>query len=218
MSLKTLPCPCCNKPWPWTVTGQLLPVCFNPHAAHAACVHTQASKFSAMGASSLMTSKNQAASECAHWVSHYDHQMFLVHRLFVLFTITCSRQCLHLCLLAALALSGLITGGRLTETCVRCIAQHLLVLVGDPLFNQLVKESAESVQNREDVDSVPIIDDIRYHVTLLHGDGELSGQLHDSKRNCSKSSLQALPFRPSVSPAWQAAQCAFIAWRTIRYE
>lgn len=51
----------------------------------------------------------------------------------------------------------------------------------DPLFNQLVKESAESVQNREDVDSVPIIDDIRYHVTLLHGDGELSGQLHDLK-------------------------------------
>ena len=48
-----------------------------------------------------------------------------------------------------------------------------------PLFNQLVKESAESVQNREDVDSVPIIDDIRYHVTLLHGDGELSGQLRD---------------------------------------
>lgn len=45
----------------------------------------------------------------------------------------------------------------------------------DPLFGQLVKESAETVQNREDVDSVPIIDDIRYHVTLLHGDGELSG-------------------------------------------
>ena len=62
------------------------------------------------------------------------------------------------------------------DTCVRCIAQHLLLLVQDPLFKQLVKESAESVQNREDVDSVPIIDDIRYHVTLLHGDGELSGQ------------------------------------------
>lgn len=58
---------------------------------------------------------------------------------------------------------------------MRCVAQHLLVLARDPLFNQLVKESAESVQNREDVDSVPIIDDIRYHVTLLHGDGELSG-------------------------------------------
>ncbi len=59
---------------------------------------------------------------------------------------------------------------------MRCIAQHLLALARDPLFNQLVKESAESVQNREDVDSVPIIDDIRYHVTLLHGDGELSGK------------------------------------------
>ncbi|KAA6425617.1 MAG: hypothetical protein FRX49_04514, partial [Trebouxia sp. A1-2] len=65
---------------------------------------------------------------------------------------------------------------RLADTCVRCIAQHLLSLVRDPLFNQLVRDSAESVQNREDVDSVPIIDDIRYHVTLLHGDGELSGK------------------------------------------
>ena len=53
------------------------------------------------------------------------------------------------------------------------------MLVRDPLFHQLVNESAESVQNREDVDSVPIIDDIRYHVTLLHGDGELSGQVSD---------------------------------------
>ena len=58
---------------------------------------------------------------------------------------------------------------------MRCIAQHLLELVRNPLFGELVKESAGSVQNREDVDSVPIIDDIRYHVTLLHGDGELSG-------------------------------------------
>lgn len=65
---------------------------------------------------------------------------------------------------------------RLADTCVRCIAQHLLSLVSDPLFIQLVRDSAESVQNREDVDSVPIIDDIRYHVTLLHGDGELSGK------------------------------------------
>ncbi|KAL3148881.1 Ankyrin repeat and BTB/POZ domain-containing protein 1 [Trebouxia sp. C0010 RCD-2024] len=68
---------------------------------------------------------------------------------------------------------------RLTETCVRCIAQHLLVLVREPLFHQLVKESAASVQNREDVDSVPIVDDIRYHVTLLHGDGELSDDEED---------------------------------------
>lgn len=54
------------------------------------------------------------------------------------------------------------------------------MLARDPLFDQLVKESAESVQNREDVDSVPIIDDIRYHVTLLHGDGELSGKQYQN--------------------------------------
>ena len=56
----------------------------------------------------------------------------------------------------------------------------MLELARDPLFDQLVKESAESVQNREDVDSVPIIDDIRYHVTLLHGDGELSGEQYQN--------------------------------------
>ncbi|DBA74292.1 hypothetical protein WJX77_001158 [Trebouxia sp. C0004] len=70
---------------------------------------------------------------------------------------------------------------RLADTCVRCIAQHLLLLARDPLFNQLVRDSAESVQNREDVDSVPIIDDIRYHVTLLHGDGELSDDDEDTE-------------------------------------
>ncbi|KAL0054628.1 hypothetical protein WJX82_000172 [Trebouxia sp. C0006] len=70
---------------------------------------------------------------------------------------------------------------RLADTCVRCIAQHLLSLARDPLFNQLVRDSAESVQNREDVDSVPIIDDIRYHVTLLHGDGELSDDDEDTE-------------------------------------
>ena len=41
-----------------------------------------------------------------------------------------------------------------------------------------------SVQNREDVDSVPIIDDIRYHVTLLHGDGELSGKSYSTRLAC----------------------------------
>lgn len=91
--------------------------------------------------------------------------------------------------LADSALSQFAIGSRLTETCVRCIAQHLLILVQHPLFNQLVKESAESVRNREDVDSVPIIDDIRYHVTLLHGDGELSGQLHDYTPLTAQSSM-----------------------------
>ena len=65
---------------------------------------------------------------------------------------------------------------KLADSCAWCIAQHLLELVREPVFNQLVKESAMSVQNREDVDSVPIIDDICYHVTLLHGDGKLSGK------------------------------------------
>lgn len=168
MSPRTLPCPCCNRPWPWTVTGRPLLNCMpqlctltrpwvsQDHATHISRFGTK--------------SKCKAtARACAH---HIDRSPVLEDPYaFSHATEASAQACAHyLCLENPFAVCG-----RLTETCVRCIAQHLLTLVRDPLFNQLVKESADSVQNREDVDSVPIIDDIRYHVTLLHGDGELSG-------------------------------------------
>ena len=64
---------------------------------------------------------------------------------------------------------------RLMESCTTCVAQHLLELVQQPLFSQLVAESAQSVSNRQEFDSIPVVDDVRYHIAQQHGTGELSG-------------------------------------------
>ena len=56
-----------------------------------------------------------------------------------------------------------------------CIAEHLLQLVREPLFAELITDSAQTVQNREEVDTIPLLDEVRYHIAQLHGDGELSG-------------------------------------------
>lgn len=64
--------------------------------------------------------------------------------------------------------------GRLGEICCRVIAQHLEGLAGSPELRQAVVESARSVRNRQATDSIPVLDDISFHVRGLHGDGELS--------------------------------------------
>ena len=64
---------------------------------------------------------------------------------------------------------------RLADACLRVMAQRLVQLAQEPLFAELIRESAASVENRQDVDSVPIVDDLRYHIAQLYGDGELSG-------------------------------------------
>ncbi|KAK9820046.1 hypothetical protein WJX72_005458 [[Myrmecia] bisecta] len=63
---------------------------------------------------------------------------------------------------------------RLADSCIRCLAVHLLELVQEPLFTELVRDSIATVQNRQEFDSVPLIDDVRFHIGQLHGDGELS--------------------------------------------
>ncbi len=73
---------------------------------------------------------------------------------------------------------------RLAESCIKCIAANLLELAPQPLFATLVQASSLTVRNREETDTVPLVDDLRYHVEQLHGDGELSsGQNLKSKRN-----------------------------------
>lgn len=64
---------------------------------------------------------------------------------------------------------------RLANACLRVIAQNLKEVVHDPQFSELVRESAASVEERQDVDSVPIIDDIRFFITQLHGEDDMSG-------------------------------------------
>lgn len=65
---------------------------------------------------------------------------------------------------------------RLADACLRVIAQHLTQLAREPLFSELIRESAASVEDRQDIDSVPIVDDLRYHIVELHGSGDLSGR------------------------------------------
>ena len=63
----------------------------------------------------------------------------------------------------------------LSKTCCRVIAEYLPDLIHDPQLAELVQESAATIQEREDVDSVPIIDDIRYyngHLFSYDGDQE----------------------------------------------
>lgn len=64
--------------------------------------------------------------------------------------------------------------GRLSEICCRVIAQHLEGLAASPDLRQAVADSARSVRNRQATDSIPILDDIAFHVRELLGDGELS--------------------------------------------
>ena len=51
--------------------------------------------------------------------------------------------------------------------CCRVIAENLADLINDPMLASLAHESAASIQDREDVDSVPIIDDILYHLDQI---------------------------------------------------
>ena len=69
---------------------------------------------------------------------------------------------------------------RLADACLRVIAQNLNEFVDEPQFSDLVRESAASVEARQDVDSVPIIDDIRFFITQLHGEDDTSG-MHQSE-------------------------------------
>ena len=64
---------------------------------------------------------------------------------------------------------------RLADACLRVIAQHLSTLAKEPQFAELVRDSAAGVEKREDVDSVPLVDDLRFHLADIYGDGELSG-------------------------------------------
>eukprot|EP01025_Chloroclados_australasicus_P038639 TRINITY_DN3989_c0_g3_i1.p1 TRINITY_DN3989_c0_g3~~TRINITY_DN3989_c0_g3_i1.p1 ORF type:complete len:504 (-),score=46.41 TRINITY_DN3989_c0_g3_i1:605-2023(-) len=59
---------------------------------------------------------------------------------------------------------------RLMDICCRFIAQNLIQVVKDPLFRRLVCDSASTIVGRQEVDSLPIIDDIRYHIDHIHAD------------------------------------------------
>eukprot|EP00884_Botryococcus_braunii_P005583 jgi/Botrbrau1/15025/Bobra.320_2s0005.1 len=72
---------------------------------------------------------------------------------------------------------------RLADACSRCIALHLPDLANDPLLVQLVRRSADTVEARQEVDTVPLIDDIRFYIAQIHGEGDLSDDEVDEEGN-----------------------------------
>lgn len=51
---------------------------------------------------------------------------------------------------------------------MRCLALHLLHLVEDERLSALIGASAETVAERQETDSVPLVDDLRFWVDKLH--------------------------------------------------
>ncbi|XP_072305829.1 ankyrin repeat and BTB/POZ domain-containing protein 1 [Eucyclogobius newberryi] len=54
---------------------------------------------------------------------------------------------------------------RLEDQCTEYMAKIIEHLVLDPEFAELIKEDAASVKGRHETDSVPLVDDIRYHIS-----------------------------------------------------
>ncbi|KAI9318040.1 BTB/POZ protein [Dichotomocladium elegans] len=51
---------------------------------------------------------------------------------------------------------------RLEQWCIRYFSDHLDRYIQDPLFHELIRESAQSIAGRQETDSIPFIDELRY--------------------------------------------------------
>ncbi|CAL8084175.1 unnamed protein product [Orchesella dallaii] len=54
---------------------------------------------------------------------------------------------------------------RLEDRCADYLADNIVVFVEDETFHAFIMEDAQQVECRQETDSIPIIDDIRYHIT-----------------------------------------------------
>ncbi|XP_061113727.1 ankyrin repeat and BTB/POZ domain-containing protein 1 isoform X2 [Conger conger] len=54
---------------------------------------------------------------------------------------------------------------RLEDQCTELMARIIYKLVEDPEFAQLVQEDAAAVADRQETDSIPLVDDIRFHIS-----------------------------------------------------
>ncbi|CAG8529288.1 16526_t:CDS:2 [Acaulospora colombiana] len=58
---------------------------------------------------------------------------------------------------------------RLESWCSRWFADHINEVLEERQFLELVKESAESIKHRQETDTIPLIDDIRYWLSKKYG-------------------------------------------------
>lgn len=66
--------------------------------------------------------------------------------------------------LTVLRTSRLFNLPKLETDCCEYISKHLEKLIDNEEFHSLILEDASSVRNREQTDSIPVVDDIRFHL------------------------------------------------------
>lgn len=69
----------------------------------------------------------------------------------------------------ALRLAQHFSMTKLEEHCIEVLAVNLEAAAEEPDFLEFVTESIQSIQNRQETDSVPLIDDIRYQLLKMYG-------------------------------------------------
>jgi len=67
--------------------------------------------------------------------------------------------------MSTLRLSRLFSLSRLEDQCTEYIANNLEQMVSDEDLHSFIREDAQSVQQRQATDSIPCVDDIRFHIT-----------------------------------------------------
>jgi len=63
-----------------------------------------------------------------------------------------------------------IAFGYVPSVHTQVFAQYLEDVIDTDEFSQLVVESAYSIEKREETDSIPFIDEIRFHISQRHKD------------------------------------------------
>jgi len=69
----------------------------------------------------------------------------------------------------ALRLAQHFSMTKLEEQCEEVIAMNLEACAAESDFLDFVAESIQSIQNRQETDSVPLIDDLRYQIVKIYG-------------------------------------------------
>ncbi|KAI8884319.1 hypothetical protein K501DRAFT_182571 [Backusella circina FSU 941] len=57
---------------------------------------------------------------------------------------------------------------RLEQYCIKYFAEHLEDYIQEEAFLELIKESAESIKMRQETDSIPFLDDLRYFLSKIY--------------------------------------------------
>ncbi|KAG0172713.1 hypothetical protein DFQ28_009947 [Apophysomyces sp. BC1034] len=92
--------------------------------------------------------------------------MLLIERLKVIAAITLTNQIKPVMDIYELIRTSItLNVDRLEQWCIRYFADHLDDFLDQPEFHALIRESAHSIAGRQETDSIPVIDDLRYFLS-----------------------------------------------------